>query len=160
MLGSIVSRYFQWKSKTENLYPKGQRQEVENTNLQEESVARLLLDSGGNSVINAVMFFKMLIYFQYLHDYIKSVLAPWVIGLLSIYNNLSLFFVEYLYFLNIRVIFGSRRFSLFLLRCVQAHVLKHWLTLECCVCKFHSVDQIKLQCKLIKKVILWNKRKN
>ena len=105
------------------------------------------------------MFLRMLTYFQYLYDYIKSVLAPWVIGLLSIYNNLSLFFAEYLYFLNIRVIFGSRRFSLFLLRCVQAHVLKHWLTLECCVCKFHSVDQIKLQCKLIKTVILWNKRK-
>ena len=40
------------RSKTGNLNPK----EVQNTNLQEESVACLLLDSSGNSVINLVIF--------------------------------------------------------------------------------------------------------
>ena len=40
------------RSKTGNLNPKGQRQEVQNTNLQEESVACLLLNSSRNSVIN------------------------------------------------------------------------------------------------------------
>ena len=44
------------RSKTGNLNLKGLRQEVQNTNLQEESVACLLLDSSGNSVINLVIF--------------------------------------------------------------------------------------------------------
>ena len=42
--------------KDRKLNPKGLRQEVQNTNLQEESVACLLLDSSGNSVINLVIF--------------------------------------------------------------------------------------------------------